>query len=1098
MKKRKIKKLKQQTVSIGLAAVLAFSGIGNVVWAEESAEKTERDYRVGTMQVLFQNQAEIGDDEYAKVHVLHDQNSDTVWVNGSEFEGYLDNYSYYYNEEEKTAEIWVRNRQIGFQTGGSVVGYKIGENECFYRMDEPVVKYDDEVWIPAEDFFYYLGCNTVPIAKDGDTSEWIPTEDYLLVMNPQKTVIDVLEEIFARDNGAYWLFDYEKDFAQYSENVDAKFEKAKDALGLYETLTLDLERLADNIGSNAGRDIFYDYMEENFGVEVVDFDAKEGIEEFIDRMLNPSESLIRAGEDHIGAALEIAEQALETVDTSTDYMEEIVGAIDSAAGNLQDLLKNDYDEIKGLISNSKKLENVIDTGTLAASVGLEIFGVLQRIVNHDESVLKAMDYYLDLTNVEGNIYKELKLQFAERSNDYIYAAYESTMLVIKESAEKIIEEMLKKAGFSAVSFVGSMNNLLWYAIEQTGWASMEKLNRVVIDLHIGDTKFVDIDTDTSLATVDEAKAMRMSVYGIMYEMDALNELSEYYYDILVGNGMRNYSELTACAYLALNYLQSCYVTTEAALSAFAHANVEDTENTDEEAWISYRTKKFADTDLYKNTQKKNEQIAEMLTILTEALPYGTDMELSLTDAEAYEESMDAGQKAIRDRLFGVIMNSSDFSANELTYEVFITPSTMENGKSYGYRAPLLESPERVILPLVNFDEVINNGGKFVGFNENIYYWNFNENSLGTDGVVGNFEMNKEVKNQLMCRTTSGKETVVCEDVSTGTIFISGNIIYYEQTYANWAACDMEGNPAGTYPSITICGADVGRGLVVGTSYENGLTVISSQGTVTTVAGTDAAYIGINDGILYYETTTDSTTLNIFAYDLDKKTSVNMGSITTDDLALDYLPGIWSVDSIFDENCMYLLVGCYQGTGLFFEGCVYRINYEGGMKKVVSYAVFPKIYLEIKENGERILYYNDTEAYSNVGHGDSYVSNGVKALNLETGAVSETDLVLSHVNDAVRLGDGIQSLLGNDAVYTEIVSPELLERMKYSDLNEEISGQAILIRDLDIVGNMAYVTLGRMYEDSTLSVGWRTGYRRDSFETFAVEIGTTKAVKLDTF
>ena len=70
MKKRKIKKLKQQTVSIGLAAVLAFSGIGNVVWAEENAEKTERDYRVGTMQVLFQNQAEIGDGEYAGIWTI--------------------------------------------------------------------------------------------------------------------------------------------------------------------------------------------------------------------------------------------------------------------------------------------------------------------------------------------------------------------------------------------------------------------------------------------------------------------------------------------------------------------------------------------------------------------------------------------------------------------------------------------------------------------------------------------------------------------------------------------------------------------------------------------------------------------------------------------------------------------------------------------------------------------------------------------------------------------------------------------------------------------------------------------------------------------
>lgn len=1095
MERKKIKKRKKQVVSIGLAAILAFSAMSNFVSAEENSAGNGRKYRVGTMQVLFENKAKSGSEDYVKVHVLHDENSDMVWLNAAEFAGYLDRYNYLYDEKEKTAEITVGERQIAFQQGGSIVGYKINDNEGFYRMDDPVVKYEKSIWIPAEEFLHFTGCNAIPIAKDGDTSEWSPSEDFLLVMNPQKTVVDVLADIFEKDNGAYWLFDYEDDFAQYAENVDKKFEKAKDALAIYETLTFDLARIADNITS--GKDIVLNFMEEEFGIETVDYDAKEGIKEFVDRMLNPSESLIRAGEEHIGSTLDIADHALSTVDTSTEYMEEVVGTLDGVAGNLQAALKTDYDELKHLIASSEKMESAIENGGLAASVGLQVFGVLQRIINHDESMLKAMDYYLELSDVKNSVYSEVKVQFGEKSNDYIYAAYESAVIIIKESVEEFVEAALKKAGLSVVNFVGSMNNLLWYAIEQTGWASSEKLNRVVIDINIGDKKIIDVDTDTSLATVDEAKAMRMSVYGIMYEMDALKELADFYFDILVSNGYRSYGDLTACTYLALNYLQSCYVTTEAALSAFAHANVEDTESADD-AWISYRTKKFADTEQYKNTQNKLEQIAEMITILTEALPYGTDLKLTSAEEESYEESLTEDEKEIRDRLFGVIVSGNDFNANDLTYEVFMKPSTMEDGKDYGFYAPAFDGAEKIILPLVTFGGVINNGGKFVGYQGKTYYWNYSENSISKEGIVGNFEANQDVKNQLICRGDDGKETVILQDISNGPIYISGDIIYYAQSYSNWASCTLDGKEKETYPSTTICGADESRGIVAAKSYETGLTLIAANGDVTTVADKYAEYVGFYNGILYYTKCTDSVNLEIYSYDIDKKVSKQLAVISSYDLRKEHLPGMVMVNPIFTENHMYVLIGCYQGTGMFFEGCVYRMKYDGSLLKLALNATFPKLYLEETESGEMFLYYSESDGYSNVGDGDSYISENIKALNVATGDMSNSDWTLSNINDAVIMDGSVKTLLGTDGKYVEIVSPQLLEKMGFSDLTQGVAGQDVLLRDLDIVGNKAYITFGRMYEDESLSLGWRTGYRRDAFKTFEVEIGTTEAVQLDEF
>mgnify|MGYP003314158185 CR=1 FL=1 len=53
-------------------------------------------------------------------------------------------------------------------------------------------------------------------------------------------------------------------------------EKAKDALAIYETLTFDLARIADNM--TFGKDVVMKFMEEEFGIETVDYDAKEGKE----------------------------------------------------------------------------------------------------------------------------------------------------------------------------------------------------------------------------------------------------------------------------------------------------------------------------------------------------------------------------------------------------------------------------------------------------------------------------------------------------------------------------------------------------------------------------------------------------------------------------------------------------------------------------------------------------------------------------------------------------------------------------------------------------------------------------------------------------
>ena len=71
--------------------------------------------------------------------------------------------------------------------------------------------------------------------------------------------------------------------------------------------------------------------------------------------------------------------------------------------------------------------------------------------------------------------------------------------------------------------------------------------------------------------------------------------------------------------------------------------------------------------------------------------------------------------------------------------------------------------------------VINNGGRFVSYRGNTYYWRFAPGSVEETGVLGSFNQVMTVKNDLICRTSDGEETVILQDTGSGPLFICENV-----------------------------------------------------------------------------------------------------------------------------------------------------------------------------------------------------------------------------------------------------------------------------------------------------------------------------------
>ncbi len=394
--------------------------------------------------------------------------------------------------------------------------------------------------------------------------------------------------------------------------------------------------------------------------------------------------------------------------------------------------------------------------------------------------------------------------------------------------------------------------------------------------------------------------------------------------------------------------------------------------------------------------------------------------------------------------------------------------------------------------------VINNGGRFVKYKRNTYYWKMSPESVEQTGLLGGFDQVPDVKNELVCRTEGGAENVILEDTGSGQIFICDDCIFYEKGYLSWGVCELDGTPIASYEKMDILEADTLHDTVICSSYESGIFGITSEGKRIALAPVDAEFLGIHGLEMYYGIRAENK-MEFYSIRVDGLDEQKIGEvlITNSDL------GMISVgDALVEEDGIYLTYGIYGGTGMFFYGGgICRIGYDGEIKIIVNPTVsevnFPKLYLKETEE-ESILYYYTGDGYSNAGFWDSWVSEDVYGVDVDDGTIQSESFVLSNIGDAIFMNGGLSTLLDESGEYTEILSAEEAAQLGYTDLGGHSGQGETFVRDLDIVEDTAYFTIVKMTEDSSLNMGWRTGYRRDVMRTYATEIGSGKFELIDEY
>ncbi len=380
--------------------------------------------------------------------------------------------------------------------------------------------------------------------------------------------------------------------------------------------------------------------------------------------------------------------------------------------------------------------------------------------------------------------------------------------------------------------------------------------------------------------------------------------------------------------------------------------------------------------------------------------------------------------------------------------------------------------------------VINNGGNVVGYGGNVYYFKLSASTLDETGTYGNFTVDNNVKNSLICRKPSGEESVITQTNATGRIYICADRLYYRKQDFDWYSVGFDGKDERVATTGSIIGAVDSRGMLIVQTEGNDIYATDFSGNQINLLPKD--YKGITEKHeCYYNYTSDDKGYTFYRYNFatNQNELLCSASVPQGD-------GSWrSLDEIcVSDEGIYFLVGYYAGTGQFFqEGRIYFLSFETNKVNLlvdedISYS---EMYLA-NEDGKKYLYYYNTGGVLGVGLFTGCMESQVRRLDLTTGETVTVSFPLCGEGVPFINGTSLQILQGGKNSPTTIINDTMLKAMGYTaSLGFAEDGSAVYHEWVEQIDGTYYVSLMQVVEDEGTTLGWRQGYRRITTKLFSI-------------
>ena len=400
---------------------------------------------------------------------------------------------------------------------------------------------------------------------------------------------------------------------------------------------------------------------------------------------------------------------------------------------------------------------------------------------------------------------------------------------------------------------------------------------------------------------------------------------------------------------------------------------------------------------------------------------------------------------------------------------------------------VIETPTVTKTPEPIKASVINNGGKYVGYNDKVYYREDNKDSYDSDGIFGEYMNVPGSSKNMVCKNKDGSKDIAFSDTGFGEIYISHNRMFltkYKDTYSPTIySIGLKGENVKEFGYGIILGIDEkSNSLVCQLNNADGvyqlqvIDTVTEQITALNLKNPFMSVVTIHDGVIYY---TGEVEYQDSELGKVKLCSVNVDG-TNELLLYESEPDLYDYSSYgtqvpcfqFIDDKLYFSYGGYAGTGYFYQGGrIVWVTKDGknhqvvaGQKSSESYDTFDNLVDEkfyvVKEDGKEVLYY--TQGYDKV-----------YALAIATGDITESVFTVAQEGIPFEYEKGIYVYENGSYTMTTWIP-----YINYDLLGIELGTDDLYkIKDIQLVDNRVYYSLEASKPAPEVSIGWRDGYRR---------------------
>ena len=226
----------------------------------------------------------------------------------------------------------------------------------------------------------------------------------------------------------------------------------------------------------------------------------------------------------------------------------------------------------------------------------------------------------------------------------------------------------------------------------------------------------------------------------------------------------------------------------------------------------------------------------------------------------------------------------------------------------GKSESIIETPEKTKDSKTETNDlnqkIVNNGGFFVKYNEDTYYWKLNDKSRESTGLYANFQ-EVDSQNSLVKRNSNGNEEIIYVGKGSENIYIYNNMLYTSNVIPNSSDREIYSIDLNTKDK-----ADIIEGIfkysddkyIIGQTTKGEIFRININNNECEIIKSGVAFLNVIDNKLYYSTIdannyygnrVQTNTIEI-GYIEDNKDSNIIATISKDEF-----------ESISDENLMII-------------------------------------------------------------------------------------------------------------------------------------------------------------------------------------------------